>query len=965
MEKKQEGEYKYKAFISYSSKDSKVVKKLSRKLTDYTLPKPICKKYGVEKKLGEIFFYENGLSGNEIKKTLRRKLTESEYLIVVCSPDAAVSDWVNQDEIGIFIEQGRTNKIIPFIIKGKPGASDPKEECYPPKLRGIKSADGKLLLRGPNIQINGFRHALVELIATIIGADFEELLDYDKIRERRKKIICFIAAIFALLVGFFCWDYFRAVNEYYADYVDCWGVPKGIIAVDKEQRKHRSGTYRFEYRRIPLGQPDAFSWRLDRVCYINSAGNPTEVTNFVVDEGRCPIQEYVYSDENGALTQIIYRSNTGKILSRHKISRHNDVAASIADVESCVEGGGIGYALTTSFTRIKEDELGEKRSKITRYAYTRDKNGYILTTTYHANNDNDLDASVIADYNGVFGIAYERDSLGRKSAMKYLNKDKSLSHNEIGLASSTYKYDSRGQVCEIRNYDISGELMSKRLCASTIKETDIWGNIIKENFYNNVNNPFLLDIGSTAFINKFDSQGNLIEQVYFGIDGKPCLRNEGFAKITQKHDDRGNIIEEAYFGIDGKLCLNKDGIAKITQKYDDRGNIIEQAFFGIDGKPCFNNYGGAKYTQKYDDRGNIIEKAYFGIDGKPCLRNEGFAKITQKHDDRGNIIEQEYFGIDGKPCLCNEGFAKITYKCDDRGNIIEEAYFGIDGKPCLCDKGYAKGIQKCDDRGNIIEQSYFGIDGKPCFHNYGGAKYTQKYDDRGNRIEETYFGIDGELCLNNEGIAKATYKYDYWGLLIEKAYFGIDGEPCLHKEGYAKWFAKCEDRGNIIEQAYFGIDGKPCLCNEGFAKAIQKCDDRGNIIEEAYFGIDGKPCLHKEGFAKRVGKYDNRGNRIEEACFGIDGKPCLSDDGYAKLINKYDARGNGIEQAYFDIDGKPCLSNDGIAKLISKYDARGNAIEQSYYGIDGKPCLCKDGYARMQIINGNYVFYDTTGKIIF
>ena len=44
--------------------------------------------------------------------------------------DEAWAKWVNR-EIETFIEQGRTDKIIPFIVEGTAFSNDPARECFP------------------------------------------------------------------------------------------------------------------------------------------------------------------------------------------------------------------------------------------------------------------------------------------------------------------------------------------------------------------------------------------------------------------------------------------------------------------------------------------------------------------------------------------------------------------------------------------------------------------------------------------------------------------------------------------------------------------------------------------------------------------------------------------------------------------------------------------------------------------
>ena len=75
-----------------------------------------------------------------------------------------------------------------------------------------------------------------------------------------------------LFVLFILWDYYRTKNEYFADYVDRWGIPEGVVELSAEQVKKRSTHYRFEYtHRSILGKGKG---TLKRVVFANSAGFP-------------------------------------------------------------------------------------------------------------------------------------------------------------------------------------------------------------------------------------------------------------------------------------------------------------------------------------------------------------------------------------------------------------------------------------------------------------------------------------------------------------------------------------------------------------------------------------------------------------------------------------------------------------------------------------------------------------------
>ena len=128
---------KYFAFISYSHKDSEFAKWLQHEFEYYKLPSVIngrkLEDYkDLPKSFRPLFRDEDELAGGDLKPQIYEALANSQYLIVVCSPNSAQSDYVN-DEITEFISLSEDNKrkIFPFIVEGKPHAKEKHEkECF-------------------------------------------------------------------------------------------------------------------------------------------------------------------------------------------------------------------------------------------------------------------------------------------------------------------------------------------------------------------------------------------------------------------------------------------------------------------------------------------------------------------------------------------------------------------------------------------------------------------------------------------------------------------------------------------------------------------------------------------------------------------------------------------------------------------------------------------------------------------
>lgn len=135
--------YWFRAFVSYSRSDRKWAKTLQARLERYVLPHALrLVKPGVRhdrRPLKPIFRDEDELvPGQDLPERIRQGLEQAEYLLVVCSPRAAASDWVGK-EINDFIALGREDYILAVVVDGEPNAETrglaPHLECLPRELR--------------------------------------------------------------------------------------------------------------------------------------------------------------------------------------------------------------------------------------------------------------------------------------------------------------------------------------------------------------------------------------------------------------------------------------------------------------------------------------------------------------------------------------------------------------------------------------------------------------------------------------------------------------------------------------------------------------------------------------------------------------------------------------------------------------------------------------------------------------
>jgi len=192
---------KYFAFISYKREDEKWAKWLQKKLEHYKLPSNLNGRDDLPKEIRPIFRDQSDLSGGVLADEINQALENSKYLIVVCSPRAAQSEWVGK-EVQSFIDSGRSDKIIPFIIGGTAYSKVPEDECFPIALRTLPS-DKELL--GVNINEMGRDAAAVKVVARMFNINFDVLWQRYEREQRRKRLLLIIGvvlfALFCLGVG--------------------------------------------------------------------------------------------------------------------------------------------------------------------------------------------------------------------------------------------------------------------------------------------------------------------------------------------------------------------------------------------------------------------------------------------------------------------------------------------------------------------------------------------------------------------------------------------------------------------------------------------------------------------------------------------------------------------------------------------------------------------------------------------
>lgn len=206
---------RYFAFLSYSHKDSELAEWLHSQLEAYKVPRRLAGQLTengvVPKRLRPIFRDEHELAAaDDLGEEIETALASSQFLIVLCSPDAAKSRWTNA-EIATFKRTRPDGCVLAAIASGEPFTSEipgrEAEECFPPALRHKFDRRGRPtekraepLAADLRESGDGRRLGFLKLVAGILGVGLDDLVQREATRRQRRLALLAAASLGGMAV---------------------------------------------------------------------------------------------------------------------------------------------------------------------------------------------------------------------------------------------------------------------------------------------------------------------------------------------------------------------------------------------------------------------------------------------------------------------------------------------------------------------------------------------------------------------------------------------------------------------------------------------------------------------------------------------------------------------------------------------------------------------------------------------
>jgi eukaryotic-like serine/threonine-protein kinase len=195
---------RYGAFLSYSHANERHARWLLQRLEGYRVPKRLIGTAGrhgpVAARLGPVFRDRDELhTAADLGSTITAALADSAALVVVCSPEAARSRWVNA-EAEAFRASGRGDRIFCFVVDGDPTGRDPAQACFPPALLAPDVEGGpprEPLAADARAEGDGRDRAFLRLVAGLLGVGYDDLAQREAQR-RQRRLVAIAAASLAM-----------------------------------------------------------------------------------------------------------------------------------------------------------------------------------------------------------------------------------------------------------------------------------------------------------------------------------------------------------------------------------------------------------------------------------------------------------------------------------------------------------------------------------------------------------------------------------------------------------------------------------------------------------------------------------------------------------------------------------------------------------------------------------------------
>ena len=875
--------YTYYAFVSHSHRDAKWAMWIQNALERYRLPSSVRKtvRKPLPKRLVPVFRDATDLGSCPLVEGLHRELEASRFLVVICSPDSAKPNAEGkhfvEHEVEYFIALGRGDRIIPVIVRGTP------EESFCPSIResGLLAIDATKTSRA---------RVLNDIVARILGLRPDELWRRERRRQLIRRIELSVFGAVAVLViavgGLFAWDATRKVENYYADYVDSYGLPEGIFPLSKDELRGRNFYYRFEYDGIRLGKSihaDSSDWSFIRIFgferilhkvvevdmnrWVSGLDGLGQEQHF-----RATVREFEYRDvagvKRGRLARIVYRDPFGVEIRK-------------VQFDDAILNGAV--KTINGVVRYYSDFGGRSIGVL----------AFAGAPGLYCPSDNGTVASVLL----------ERNDAGRVTCAKFCDAYNDAMNVE-GVSNIRYSYDMMGRCCE----EWYANDVGNRVALESVSTNHVSGRSYKfegpflsqVSFIGTNRNLVCSEIGWTSRRYDYDGFGRRIRATCLGAGGVVKDSVRGYAFVLGVYDDRGRLITCRYFDHEGipiseklfgcfgeRYCYNDLDQLTCRQELDGSGqNVVDNA--------C----GWGMATNVFDASGRVIKTVYLDSHAEPIRTSEDVPVVTEYVYENGILKGVGgYCGV-GDVLKSGDSMSSASKLTTDT-NGLRKVEFEMRHVGCA---SQYRMICYLNKRGAPIESASVGDDGiTPVPDACGVTRTYVKYrDDLTTRARKDEYADVGIGISGATGLFHRVSIFNEAGSVVEERNFGRNGESVANSLGIVHWRCDYQDDGKTFRHSE-EIRVPNYMVTSGVHRLVRDYDAFGRVVDLRYFSPAGNLLADHLGATHYTYSYHGATTFVCRECSYCE---LGTMNGVSCRETTYDENGSLLKIRSFDADGK-------------------------------------------------------------
>ena len=786
----------------------------------------------------------------------------------------------------------------------------------------------------------------------------------------RRLMLSAVVFLVCLMVaaGLFLYDMTRPVSLYFADYVDCYGLPEGIYEVPKRDLRMRSSTYRFDYQGyywhgVHLKSlPHAWFGirrKLKRVVHVGPTDIPTEESNEFL-KPRPIIMKFVYDEDGRLMKKIIHKRGgkdfvSGPIIKNMHYANRQDGARIITNgrMWETFDDGSF-YFLRGNVTQRK-DSTGDARTRITHSNIERDIAGRMTSIRFLSAPD----MIPACDKDGVYGVEYdlthEKDEgvSGRIKEQRHLDEKGDRMSDRYGVATIRFGY-SGSSLNSIEYFNKARGLVRGRAgFYRSFRQYDSYGNCTNRVLKNKYDKPAYrilrdedkrMELGGSqtwASCSHVFSNGLMVARSIRSPNGELLQRNGVVTTVRLKYDDWGDCIFLENLDAKGGRVISPDGYSVVTQIVDHcTGESTGIKFFMEDGvTPAYNENGVAGIERSYDERlGLVIEEKYCDGTGRLMANKDGVAMVRQKFDGRGQVVQQTFYDAATNVCAPvylggNVGCVKLEYPKKMEG--VEKVRFFRDAtcrSRATRSDGASGFFTKYDEFGRTVE--CWDVDEKDSF-------LCRKNDSSMRRI---HYG----RVIQREEIVPQYYAEKGWRV-VKTTYCSSPENPFYTEDGFCSKREIFDAFGNIVFEIWEDDEaGRIDKKSAGYAVVVNSWSAVGELESQYYYDKAGVPVLDKAtDTAGYEMTYDTQTHELKSTRYvDVDHRNsrCIKDEKYSEI--RYLSTPDGMKETSYWHNDKPVRHSQNYHKVRRVHDVYGNPLDEWYFNETNghTECVMKNGF---------------------